>query len=92
LSSSTDFGGHSAKRGNDGNTVGIARVCRRIDVVARGEEGIESFYEVGIPMKERRHALYYSGSIDSGSNTSIPSWDGKRSKRDEMDFTAYFLP
>jgi hypothetical protein len=32
-------------------------------------------------MKEHRNALYYSRSIDSGSNMSIPSWNGKRDQR-----------
>jgi len=48
------------------------RVSRGIDAVALGEEGIESLYEVGIPMKEHRHAFYYSRSIDSRSDMSIP--------------------
>jgi hypothetical protein len=78
MSSSADFGGHSAEGGSDGNKAGIVRVGRGIDVVARGKECIESLYEVGVPMKEHRHALYYSGSIDSKSNMSIPSWDGKK--------------
>ncbi len=34
-------------------------------MVTRRKEGVETFYEVGISMKEHRHALYYSGSIDS---------------------------
>jgi hypothetical protein len=87
MSSSADFGGHSAEGGSDGNKARIVRVGRGIDVVARGKECIESFYEVGIPMKEHRHALYYSGSINSGSNMSTPSWDGKKrdQRRDESD-------
>ena len=41
-------------------------------MVTRRKEGIETFYEVGISMKEHRHALYYTWSIDSGSDMSIP--------------------
>ncbi len=72
------FRGHGAEGGSDGNKARIARVGRGIDMVAWGKESIESLYEVGIPMKEHGHALYYSGCIDSGSNMSIPSWDRKR--------------
>ena len=66
-----DFGCHSTKGGRDDDKAGIVRVGSSMDVVARGE-GIESFYEVGIPMNKHGHALYYSRSIDSGSDMSIP--------------------
>ena len=41
-------------------------------MVAWRKERIETFYKVRIPVKEHGHALYYSGSIDSRSNMSIP--------------------
>jgi hypothetical protein len=50
-------------------------------MVARGKESIESFYEVGIPMKEHRNTLYYTGSIDSEQDMSIPFLG--RGKRDQ---------
>jgi hypothetical protein len=50
-------------------------------VVSRGKESIESFYEVGIPMEEHRNTLYYTGSIDSEQDMSIPFVG--RGKRDQ---------
>jgi hypothetical protein len=82
LISCVDFGGHGTERGRDGDKVGIARVGRGIDVVARGKKGIESFYEVGIPMEEHRHALYYTGSIDSESDMSIPFLGRRRGEKE----------
>ena len=58
-------------------------------MVAWRKERIETLYEVGIPMKEHRHAFYYSGSIDSGSNMSIPPRDRKRDQ-DAMKVTNGF--
>jgi hypothetical protein len=63
-------------------------------VVAWRKERIETLYEVGIPMKEHRHAFYYSGSIDSGSNIAILTRDGKRDQdvMIMMGLTVYLLP
>ena len=59
-------------------------------MVAWRKERVEAFYEVGIPMKEHRHALYYSGSIDSGSNVN-PSLGQKRDQdRMKVKVTNWF--
>ena len=79
--SRADFGGHSAERSRDGDKAGIAGVGGSINVVARRKEGVETLYKIGISMKEHRHTLYYTRSIDSETDMSIPVLGGANNEK-----------